>query len=407
MSQYFEIIPAQKAILCNSGSMPFRHLDLELTERCNNNCIHCCVNLPADDESARSREYPSGEIKRILREAADLGFLTVRFTGGEPLLRDDFEELYLYARRLGLKVLLATNARLINEPIADLFVRSPPLEEIDVSVYGMNAKSYEAVTRVEGSYAQFRSGINLLLKRNIPFVVSGTLLPSNRFEMEAFESWASTIPWMTAPPMYALYLDLRKRRDSFEKNHRIQQLRISPCDALAILNRRPARERRSWMVSCRRRMKPAGDKLFHCSAPRGGCVDAYGRYQACMSLCAPEWTYNLQEGTLREAIEYLDSRIRNARAENPEYLKRCASCFIRPLCDQCPAKSWIEYGSLDRPVEYLCTAAHLQAHDWGLIHGEEKAWDVRDWQDRAAKLSLQVDTEGVKTNGEKEKMVYT
>ena len=35
----------------------------------------------------------------------------MRFTGGEPLLRPDFEELYLHARRLGMKVLLFTNAR--------------------------------------------------------------------------------------------------------------------------------------------------------------------------------------------------------------------------------------------------------------------------------------------------------
>jgi molybdenum cofactor biosynthesis enzyme MoaA len=39
------------------------------------------------------------QVKTILKEAADLGCLEVRFTGGEPLLRPDFEELYLFARR--------------------------------------------------------------------------------------------------------------------------------------------------------------------------------------------------------------------------------------------------------------------------------------------------------------------
>ena len=85
---------------------------MELTERCNNNCIHCCINLPVDDKEAQSQELTTAEWKSLLEEAASLGCLSVRFTGGEPLLREDFEELYLVARRLGLKVLLFTNATL-------------------------------------------------------------------------------------------------------------------------------------------------------------------------------------------------------------------------------------------------------------------------------------------------------
>ena len=77
-------------------------LDMELTERCNNNCIHCYINLPADDP-CKARELSAEKIKAILSEAASLGCLTVRFTGGEPLLRNDFQEIYLFARRLGLE----------------------------------------------------------------------------------------------------------------------------------------------------------------------------------------------------------------------------------------------------------------------------------------------------------------
>ena len=62
-------------------------LDMELTERCNNNCIHCYINLPADDRSAMEKELSTEELKEILKEAATLDYLTVRFTGGEPLLR--------------------------------------------------------------------------------------------------------------------------------------------------------------------------------------------------------------------------------------------------------------------------------------------------------------------------------
>ena len=130
------------------------------------------------------------QVKDILQQAADLGCLQVRFTGGEPLLRPDFEELYLYARRLGLKVLLFTNARLITPHLADLFAHIPPLVTIEITVYGMRRESYEAVTRGPGSFAQFWRGVNLLLERNVPFVVKSALLPQNKHEMDEFEAWA-------------------------------------------------------------------------------------------------------------------------------------------------------------------------------------------------------------------------
>ena len=158
-------------------------LDLELTERCNNDCIHCSINLPAKDAEARQRELTTDAVKDILTQAASLGALSVRFTGGEPLLREDFRDLYLFARRLGLKVLLFTNARLITPELAELFARIPPLEPIEVSVYGLKKVSYEAVSRVPGSFAEFWQGVELLLTHGLPFVVKGALLPPNREEM--------------------------------------------------------------------------------------------------------------------------------------------------------------------------------------------------------------------------------
>src|SRR5208337_1889172 len=119
---------------------------------CNNNCIHCCINLPVNDGRARAREMGTDQVKDILTQAADLGCLTARFTGGEPLLRPDFEELYLFARRLGVKVIIFTNGRLITPVLADLLARIPPLVTMEVTVYGMREESYEAVTRVSGSF---------------------------------------------------------------------------------------------------------------------------------------------------------------------------------------------------------------------------------------------------------------
>jgi MoaA/NifB/PqqE/SkfB family radical SAM enzyme len=362
-------------------------LDMELTERCNNNCLHCCINLPADDPIAKKRELPTEAIKEILKEAASLGCLTVRFTGGEPLLREDFEELYLYARKLGLKVLLFTNATLITPPLAELFSHIPPLVEIEVTIYGMKRSSYEAITRAPGSFEAASGGINLLLEKKIPFVVKSALLPPNREEVEEFETWASTIPWMDEPPSYSVFFDLHCTRNE-KKNELIRSLRPTPEQGVAFLARRYKQYIKEMKQFCSGFIGPPGDGLFSCGAGTGGaCVDAYGNLQLCMSLRHPKTVYDLHKGSLKEALNRFFPDVRAMKATQPEYLVRCARCFLKGLCEQCPGKSWAEHGTLDTPVEYLCEIAHAQGRYLGLLEEKEMAWEIKDWRQRIKKFS--------------------
>jgi radical SAM protein with 4Fe4S-binding SPASM domain len=382
---YVTKVSAARHRLWQARSPLLGRLDLELTERCNNNCIHCSINLPMEDEGARQRELGAAKIQNILAEAAALGALSVRFTGGEPLLREDFVDLYLFARRLGLRVLLFTNARLITPELADLFARIPPLEKIEVTVYGMKPQSYEAVSRVPGSYEEFWGGVGLLLERNIPFVVKGALLPPNRSEMDSFEAWAATLPAMHTPPSYSMFFDLRGRRDSPTKNLLIKTLRIEPEEGITILRRRGEAYSGEMRQFCSKFMGPPGDLLFTCGAGHGVCVDAYGRLQLCLPLRHPDLAYDLHKCSLKEALTDIFPRLRReTRASNPDYLARCARCFLKGLCEQCPAKSWAEHGTLDTPVEYLCRVAHAEARHLGLLRDGESAWEVIDWQERIA-----------------------
>ena len=383
MSEFVRQVKQQlKPILPRLGS-----LDMELTERCNNDCVHCSINLPSDDQHARRREMTTEQVKDILKQAAGLGCMLVRFTGGEPLLRQDFRELYIYARRLGIKVLLFTNARLINERLVDLFASIPPKVTIEITVYGMHKESYEAATRSHGSFDQCWTGIQLLLERKVPFVVKSALLPQNRAEMEEFEEWAMTIPWMTKPPQYSMFFDLRNSRDNEEKNKQIKSLRLSPDEGISVLTRDEAGYRKDMSEFALKFMGPQGDRLFACGAGTGVNIDAYGRAQPCMGVRAPELMADVVRvgangrSPLQKALDSF-SRLREIRATNPEYLKRCAVCFLKGMCEQCPAKSWAESGEIDRPVEYLCDVAHAQARFMGWLGENEHGWEVPDWRER-------------------------
>ena len=387
-AQYAVKIRQDRKILWGVRSPLLSRLDMELTERCNNNCIHCYNNLPAKDIETKNKELATGEIKDILKDAASLGCFTVRFTGGEPLLREDFEELYISARKLGLKVLIFTNAALITTRIADLFGRLPPLENIEITVYGMKKKSYEAITRNPGSFNAAWQGIKLLQEKKVPFIVKSAILPPNKSELEEFEAWASTIPQMHKPPSYSILFDLRCHRDSEEKNCQIRNLRLSSEEILKVFSRRKDAYVKETINFCSKFLKPLGAGLFSCGAGiGGGCVDAYGHLQPCMMLRHPATIYNLQNGSLKEGFENFFQEMRKMKAKNSDYLHRCARCFLKSLCEQCPAKSWMEHGTLDTPVDYFCDITHAQARYIGLLRGSEKAWEIEDWQERITRIS--------------------
>jgi hypothetical protein len=114
----------------------------------------------------------------------------------------------------------------------------------------------------------------------------------------------------------------------------------------------------------------------------------------CMLLRHPDTVYDLARGTLHEALTEAFPRLRAGWATNPAYLDRCARCFLKGLCEQCPGKSWSEHGTLDTPVEYLCQVAHAQARFLGLLAPGEQAWAIADWRERVASLARESDATG-------------
>jgi pyrroloquinoline quinone biosynthesis protein E len=80
---------------------------LELTYRCPLKCVWC--NNPLDFEKYGKQELNTEEWKRVLHEGRELGALQLGFSGGEPMLRDDLEELVEEAERLGYYTNLITS----------------------------------------------------------------------------------------------------------------------------------------------------------------------------------------------------------------------------------------------------------------------------------------------------------
>jgi radical SAM protein with 4Fe4S-binding SPASM domain len=362
-------------ILRDPGNHIILRLDIELTERCNNNCIHCYIKRELGPAEIKL-EMSTGEIKNILKESADLGCLDIRFTGGEPLLRDDFKELYVYARTLGLRVCVATNATLITEDIIKLFKSISPMQKLEVSIYGMSAGSYERVSMVPGSFRAAWDGIDLLIKNNIQFIPKNTIFSFNIDELRVFDEWVKTLPWDVDKSSNVFELNLRCRRDDEKKNTNIGKLRLCDEHLLEIISAKGEKAKKEIRDFLKNRSGEVGNRLFMCGAGVDtACLDPYGKLQACILLRHPDTIYDLRKGSLKEAMTVFFPAMRKKIAVDRDYIDKCGKCFLFDLCNQCPAQSWMEHGTLDTPVDYFCKESHLYARYAGVLKENKFAWE--------------------------------
>ncbi len=85
-------------------------MDLALTFRCQNDCVHCYAGGPHE-----TPELTTAQWKSVIDKLSEIGVFILTFTGGEPTLRDDLPELLLYAQNKGMVTGLISNGRKLKD----------------------------------------------------------------------------------------------------------------------------------------------------------------------------------------------------------------------------------------------------------------------------------------------------
>jgi radical SAM protein with 4Fe4S-binding SPASM domain len=338
---------------------------IEVTRRCNNQCIHCYNNLSAGDRKARDEELSIDEYRRILDEIVEAGCLWLLFTGGEIFIRQDFLKTYTYARQKGLLITLFTNGTLITTEIADQLAELPPFS-IEITIYGHTKDTYESITKIPGSYDQCINGIHLLMDRKLPLKLKTMAITHNKNELRELSRFV------------AEDLGLEFRIDAMI-NPRLDcsqsplDVRLTPAEVVELDLKYPERIS-EWKRFADHFFTPEieidyPNNLYGCGGGNHSfAIDPNGKLRLCVLSSVD--CFDLRKDSFKDGWETSLAAERRTKASR---ISKCTNCRLKSMCGMCPANSELECLDKEAPVDYLCRVAHLRAYALGLpiaLHGE-------------------------------------
>jgi MoaA/NifB/PqqE/SkfB family radical SAM enzyme len=326
---------------------------IDLSYKCNNNCRHCWLRI-SPDAKEEEKEVSFEEIRHIVDESKNMGCRKWTISGGEPMLRGDFEEIFAYITNNSISYSLNTNGTLITPGIARLLKRKGSKM---VVLYGATAEVHDHITRNPGSFEAAMRGAAYLKEAQAGFMVQLIPLKDNYHQFQAMVSLAESLS-----PHYrvgAAWLYLSACGDA-EINKEIIRQRLPAREAveldepdLSYEDRMNKEEKRC----CDNHHK--NDCLFaSCIAQRYNFhIDPYGRMTFCSFIKDAGLRYDLRKGSFKECWENFIPSLADKVRGGKEYLENCASCEFRSDCRWCPVYGYLEHRRFSARVDYLCRIA--------------------------------------------------
>jgi radical SAM protein with 4Fe4S-binding SPASM domain len=154
-------------------SAPLR-MDLALTFRCQNDCVHCYAGGPHETPELNTEQW-----KQVIDRVRDIGVFTVTFTGGEPTLREDLTELVLYAQNKGMVTGLITNGRKLKDKEYVEKLEKAGLDFVQITLESHKPLIHDSMTNAKGSWKETLAGIRNAVQSQLYVSTNTTLSKQN------------------------------------------------------------------------------------------------------------------------------------------------------------------------------------------------------------------------------------
>jgi radical SAM protein with 4Fe4S-binding SPASM domain len=157
-------------------SAPLR-MDIALTFRCQNNCVHCYAGGPHETNELTTEQW-----KEVIDRLQNIGVFILTFTGGEPTLREDLLELQLYAQTKGMVTGLVTNGRRLKDKDYVEKLEKAGLDFVQVTLESHKPSIHDLMTATKGSWKETVAGIRNVVPTHIYVTTNTTLSKYNAAE---------------------------------------------------------------------------------------------------------------------------------------------------------------------------------------------------------------------------------
>jgi radical SAM protein with 4Fe4S-binding SPASM domain len=154
-------------------SAPLR-MDMAVTFKCQNNCIHCYAGGPHE-----TPELSTAKWKDAIDKLSSIGVFILTFTGGEPTLREDLPELLLYAQNKGMVTGLISNGRKLKDKAYVDTLEKAGLDFVQVTLESHKPDVHDLMTASLGSWVETVAGIRNAVNSQIYVTTNSTLSKHN------------------------------------------------------------------------------------------------------------------------------------------------------------------------------------------------------------------------------------
>ncbi len=349
IARYFAKAAASRVLLAVS---------FELTRRCSFRCVHCYLGDQEHIRKNQQQEMDTGAVCSLIDELAASGVLFLTMTGGDPMIRPDFVEIYRHAVRSGLLVTVFCNGSLVTDEIVNVFAEYPP-RAVEVTLYGASQDTFEVVTQTAGSYAACMRGVERLRQAKARLRLKTMVLTVNQADLAAL--------WQRADEMGVQFRhdcsiipvvangDNGNRSNAGATLRDTLRFRLAPEQAAAadLSISKVAEKLRERM--CIAAPAESSTKLYRCGAGKSSChITPYGKMQPCLITLQPSFDITEGKEAFQAAWQSINGLISNQKA-GAEFL--CNHCKDRPLCTACPSNCATETGKAEQTADFYCQYA--------------------------------------------------
>ncbi len=262
----------------------------ELTFGCGLHCRHCysdCYNQP----EFLSRELNTAEVKRLITKIRKQGVFWLCFTGGDPLTRKDFSEIYAFARLKGFLVSVFTSGYSLDKQILEMFKRQPPFV-VELTLNAVRESIYERISGVKGSFHKVMEAISVLRQEKIPLKIKTQITRDNLGHIGKIQEFLKRQGLVFRPDFH---LFARLNGDSLPC-----ELRVTPAE---LFNTLGIRLKGNGACQEAVSLKIKGNESFHCAVGSGDGfrIDPYGRLFLCPAI--RNHSVNVLPGSMNSAFK--------------------------------------------------------------------------------------------------------